>query len=274
MKRLWLALLTTLLASSAARAQGGRVTATSPAKGPITFRLETLSADVEIVPSAGNQVSDTAIDTDARQVRLVAQGEGGMHAEFDDHGSLRQGRVRVELPRHSSVELGTMSGDVSISGLGGDVHVKSVSGDIHVQTAGRADVRSVSGDVKLREVAGAVRIKTVSGSAEIGTTGGQPPQLELETTSGDFHWSGLCGKGCRLVTQSLSGDIVLLLGKESSFDLSYTSHSGDLATALPLNITTERRNGPRGGTIEGRYGKGEGVIQCQTFSGDLALKRR
>jgi hypothetical protein len=74
----------------------------------------------------------------------------------------------------------------------------------------------------------------------------------------------------------VSGDLRLSVDPKSSFELSYTSHSGELRDELSLAVkrNPQRRHGMASGWLEASYGKGEGVIEADAFSGALVVKRR
>jgi hypothetical protein len=241
----------------------GHASASAPVKGAIGFRLDTISADVSVVFGAAKQVTITVNDAEVSDVKLLARGDDRMEAAFDGRGQLREGHVKIELPQGSSLEVKTVSGELSSRGGGGDVRFHSLSGDADIASAGNVDLQSVSGDFKLGFVGGNVRVKTVSGDVQIGAQAGGAPQLEWSSTSGDLTWSGLCGAKCRLSASTVSGDVRLGIDVKSSFDLKFQSHSGEIESDLGL---------PRTGG--GRYGKGEGTIEVRSFSGDLTVRKR
>jgi DUF4097 and DUF4098 domain-containing protein YvlB len=158
----------------------------------------------------------------------------------------------VEVPLRSSVDLSSDSGDVSVKGVGGDVHARSISGDVVVSGA-----------------AGEVRAETVSGDVKVATAG-SAPKLQVQSTSGDVQWNGDCGSGCRVDARTLSGDLVFQLGQKSSFAVRYTSHTGELTDELGL---AHNEHPPREASLRARYGSGDGLVEAQTFSGDLRLAR-
>jgi DUF4097 and DUF4098 domain-containing protein YvlB len=249
----------------------GRTTATAAVKGPVGFRLETISADVEVVAGSARQVTLTLLDSDQQSIRLVARGDDRMQAEFDGRSQLRNGRIRLELPRGSHLDVATVSGDFSAQNVGGEVRFRSMSGDARIVGATVLEVHSVSSEV-LAEGVGAARIKTVAGDARVTSTAGLGAQLEFESTSGDLAFAGACGAHCRITASSVSGDVELRLDPQSSFDLRYTSHSGDLTDGLGMAV--EQRSRRFGTDLQSRYGKGEGVIEYRSFSGDLTVKKR
>jgi DUF4097 and DUF4098 domain-containing protein YvlB len=246
------------------------VTASVSVKGPIGLRLDVFAGNIAVTTGAAGKVSITA-EGAAKEVRLVPYGDDRMEVEFDGRRKLRSGDVRIQLPPKSSVDLSTMSGNITVKGLGGEVRIRTVEGDIEVERATKLEARAVSGDVTARDVTGPVRIQSVAGSARV-ISGAGAPQLEFETTSGDLEWNGTCGKGCRLESSSMSGDIRLNLTKESSFDLRYKSHSGDLRDDLAMTVSRDKHG--FGTSATARYGRGEGTIECQSFSGDLLVRHR
>ncbi|HWE30058.1 MAG TPA: DUF4097 family beta strand repeat-containing protein, partial [Polyangia bacterium] len=86
---------------------------------------------------------------------------------------------------------------------------------------------------------------------------------------------GPCRAGCRIEARATSGDIKLRMSPDSSFDLRYVTHSGDVADDLKMQTLeqNESHHGS-GGSLHARYGKGEGLVEAQTFSGDLRVARK
>jgi DUF4097 and DUF4098 domain-containing protein YvlB len=146
---------------------------------------------------------------------------------------------------------------------------------VKIKGAGAADVQAISGDVSVEDATGAVRLQTVSGNAAVSSASGQP-QLQFSSTSGNLSWAGLCGRGCRLTTETVSGDVKLALAPQSSFGLSYVSQSGSVDPGgFDLNIKRRpKKKHGSGGLFEATFGSGEGVIESDAFSGDLHLLRR
>ena len=257
------------------RAAGKNGAATLAVKGPVTFRLRVQSGEVEVVPSDKPQI---ALSVDgvpvAGGVQLLQFGDR-VEAEFSGRRQLRRGRLRVELPKGSNVDFDSTSGDVSVQEVGGDVRVRTMSGDVKVKGARNADVQSVSGDVSLNVTGPRLRLHLVSGTALV-TTADPAVQLAFQSASGNLEWSGVCAKGCHLSTETVSGEIKLQPdASKSSFQLSYASHSGDLRDELKLEVKrAPRRKHGMGGWVEAVYGKGEGVIECDAFSGDVIVRKK
>jgi hypothetical protein len=115
----------------------------------------------------------------------------------------------------------------------------------------------------------------VSGKGTITSTN-PAPQIEFQSASGDMEWSGICAKDCHLSAETVSGALALKVDPKSSFELSYTSHSGELRDGLNMTVkrAPKRRHGMASGWLEATFGRGEGVIEADAFSGNLAISRR
>src|SRR5262249_44073979 len=179
-----------------------------------------------------------------------------------------RGPLKVTLPTGSEVHVQTLNGNITLRGAFGDVELQAVSGTVTVDPSGNAEMSTVNGNLVVRDVSGRVKAQTVAGNAEI-TTSSPAPRLAFESTSGNLVWSGLCGRGCRIETELFSGDVELRLDPRSSFALKYASRSGDLRDKLGL----EGRD-VRGSMTRATYGKGEGAVGCETFSGNLRVVKR
>jgi len=147
---------------------------------------------------------------------------------------------------------------------------------VKLASVGKADVQTISGDTRIDGSAGPVRLHTVSGKAIVSTSG-NGPQLEFQSASGSLEWAGLCGKDCHLSAETVSGELRLLVDPKCSFELSYSSHSGELRDEMNLAVkhAPRRRGGfMSNGFIEATYGRGEGIIEADAFSGSVTVKRK
>jgi len=257
-----------------ARAAGKNGSATLAVKGPVTFRLRVQSGEVEVVPSAKPQIALSVGGVPITgDVQLLQFGDR-VEVEFNGHRHLNRGKLRVELPKGSNLEFDSASGDLSVQQVGGDVRVRTMSGDVKVQGARNADLESISGDVSVNATGPKLRLHVVSGNAGV-TTSDPAVQLAFQSASGNLDWTGVCAKGCHLSTETVSGDIKLQPdASKSSFQLSYASHSGDLRDELKLEVKRAPKRKHPGGWVEAVYGKGEGVIECDAFSGDVIVRKK
>jgi len=256
-----------------ARARGSG-SATLQVHGPVTFQVRAQSGEIEVVASDRQQVSVTLTGAPAEDIALYAYGDR-VEPSFRGRRTLRRGKLHVEVPRGSRLDVSSMSGDISAERLG-DVRIRTMSGQVKLASVGKADVQTISGDTRIDGSAGPVRLHTVSGKAIVSTSG-NAPQVEFQSASGSLEWAGLCGKDCHLSAETVSGELRLLVDPKSSFELSYSSHSGELRDEMNLAVkhAPRRRGGfMSNGFIEATYGRGEGIIEADAFSGSVTVKRK
>jgi putative adhesin len=256
-----------------ARARGSG-SATIPVRGPVTFQVRAQSGEIEVVSSDRQQVSVTLTGVPAEDIALYAYGDR-VEPSFRGRRTLRRGKLHVEVPRGSRLDISSMSGDVSAQRVG-EVRIRTMSGQVKLSGVAKADVQSISGDTRIDDSSGPVRLHTVSGKSVVSSSG-NGPQLEFQSASGSLEWAGLCGKDCHLSAETVSGELRLLVDPKSSFELSYSSHSGELRDEMNLAVkhSPRRRAGfISSGWIEATYGRGEGIIEADAFSGSVTVKKK
>jgi putative adhesin len=247
----------------------GMGTASATVSAPVSLMIRSYAANVEVVASAKARISVTVVDRPAVRVALVDTGGDRIEPEFAGKRQLHDGTMRVSLPRGSAIEISTVTGRVAVSGLGGSARIRGMSGPVKLAGADEVDVETVDGAVEVTEAAGQVRVHTTSGSVLVVGTA-PPARLEVETASGQVDYRGPCARGCHLDVDSVSGDVRFALDAQSSFSASAISTSGRLNDALALGLRPRQDHA----WVEGRYGDGEGLIECETFSGNIEFRPR
>jgi len=200
--------------------------------------------------------------------------------------------LRVTIPRTASVNVKTISADVSAEGVAGskfaisnvsgdiavtgtplEADVKTVSGEIRLELDGSREVEvgSVSGDVIVRgRLSGRLVLASVSGELDIDTRGGAVERLNLSTVAGDARIHTALAAGGRIEASSLSGDIDLIVPDNLSARVIGNSFSGRLR-AQDVDPRHHQADGING-SFEHRYGDGDGDVRLETFSGNVRLK--
>jgi len=200
------------------------------------------------------------------------------------HGPGR-GDIEVQIPQGSSVDVRTMSADVSVHGVNGAIHVQTVSGDIEVKGGAPSEIEahstsggvkieaaspstrahSISGDVAVAGVRGRATIRTVSGECTL--SGGDFSAIEIETVSGDVAFKGAATSQGTFDMQSHSGDITLHLPATTSADVEMRTTSGDLVIDMGSGRKTAERE------LDARIGAGGAKLRLRSFSGDVYVVR-
>ncbi|HVN30506.1 MAG TPA: DUF4097 family beta strand repeat-containing protein [Thermoanaerobaculaceae bacterium] len=198
--------------------------------------------------------------------------------------------LEISVPVGSSLEVETVSANITAGGVNGDVQLKSVSGDVALAGNPRKfGAKTVSGNIEVtaenapgraKSVSGIVRLRGVSGSVEAGSvsgdisvTGGTVSSAGLETTSGNITFDAGLAKDARVEAKSISGEVELRLPAGVAADFDVTTFSGEIKNELgpPAHRTSEY--GP-GMELSFTTGTGGARIVAKSFSGSVYLKKR
>lgn len=152
----------------------------------------------------------------------------------------RSGRIVVEAPPGTDVDVRSVSADVTVAGRLGATRLRSSSGDLRVGSVAHLDASTSSGDVRVEAVAADMTSTSVSGDITAGDVAGR---LTATTASGDVRVAVVAGQ---LVIGTTSGDV--RIGRFDGADLAVKSVSGDVEIGLPSGIRVE----PDLSTLSGR----------------------
>ncbi len=171
----------------------------------------------------------------------------------------------IALPRSSSIEAGTGSGDVELQDVGAHFKGSSGSGSVRARNVhGPANLETGSGDIELNESApGDVRAQTGSGNIRLnGVSGG----LKAGTGSGDIEVNGNPTADWKIDTGS--GSVRLTLGTSARFNLNASTGSGSIRTQQPIAMQGELNHHQVTGAVNG----GGPLLRISTGSGDVEIK--
>ena len=169
-----------------------------------------------------------------------------------------------------SLEIDSVSGNVSVAGAPRKADIESVSGDMDL-TMNSSDVeaQSVSGNITLRgRLDGEVKAETVSGRIAVDSRGERLRRLSSNSVSGNATLQVGLADGGSIKSESVSGDIKLVAPRALSAEVSGESFSGHLRA--PGAKIDKPQFGP-GSSFEHRYGAGGGDIHLETFSGSVEV---
>ena len=211
------------------------------------------------------------------EVRMEQQGNViGVrpHLYEQDRGWLdlfRSGRVSVDLvitvPREASIDVQTVSGDLSVTGTRGQAEIQSVSGDVSVEDLqGRLYLKSTSGDCTCAAFVGQLEANTVSGDLSIERS--RVREADIVTVSGDLSVEGDLERDGQHRMRTISGDVDLSLAG-SAYEIGYKTMSGDVRLDADGRVT---KDGRRDRTIHLGPEKGAARVLVKTVSGDLTVR--
>ena len=148
--------------------------------------------------------------------------------------------VEMEVPSGATVQVQTRDGDIWIAGVAG-AYAGSQNGDINIERAAKlVEAGSVGGSISLRDSSGRVHLNSAGGGVEVfnvraisaddtfevGTVSGDiqldrvsTPNVLAKTVSGTMMMSGPLAKSGNYGFTSVTGDVVLAMPSDSSFQL-------------------------------------------------------
>ncbi|MPZ99904.1 MAG: DUF4097 family beta strand repeat protein [Dehalococcoidia bacterium] len=155
----------------------------------------------------------------------------GMHADL--HVESRSGRV----------EVGDVSGAVTIEARSGGTEARGITGNLAVDVrSGRVEVERVRGDVRLetrsgsvtaREVVGAISVRGRSGRIRLEDIDGP---FDISTTAGSVEYRGRVAHAGSINVHH--GSVRLAVTRDSGFYMDAESHHGSVRSDLPVDYLT------------------------------------
>jgi DUF4097 and DUF4098 domain-containing protein YvlB len=236
--------------------------------------------EVYVTGSLGHGTEGVDIEGNEHRLEISARHRGGQ-GESDLEVHVPKGS-RVEVHGHSAdvkvsgvqgtVSVGVVSGTITVSGPCQAIEVSTVSGDIHVDAVSKKTrAESVSGDVTVRGISGEVDASSVNG--ELVIEGKLIEVGKLETVSGDLKFIGDLTPEGSLSTQTVSGEIQIVLPATISADFEASSFSGDIedewgkaAHATSTHVSSKE--------LSFKTGTGGAKVSARTLSGNIEIHKR
>lgn len=195
----------------------------------------------------------------AKKIEVIASDKVNLKGSRDRCQAVSD--LELSVPRNASVYVktrdgdieiadvrmaiaGSQTGDISIRGVSNAVEVGSVAGRISLRDSmGRTSVTSVGGGIEIlnmRPLSPGDLLEAVSVSGDVILDDISHTHLNARTVTGNVHLTGSLARGGRYEFRTMSGDVVLTLPSDSSFNLSARiSHDGEIVTDFPLTLTPE-----------------------------------
>ena len=242
--------------------------------------------DVGERPAVEVEVSSGSVDVRNGPTGVVAVSIGGNEDAWDvarggDTVTVRprsrfrgrSGRITIDAPVGTIVEIRTASADINLVGELGPARVRTASGSIRAAGLAELAVATASGDVRVERVGHDSQVTSVSGDLELQRVGGR---LTATTASGDVRVGHLSGDA---EIGTTSGDV--RIDRFDGSAATIRSVSGDVELGLPSGIRVE----PDLATVSGRARLPEPTtgtraeprrtvrLAVKTVSGDITLSR-
>jgi putative adhesin len=197
--------------------------------------------------------------------RLDANGVEGKITFDVDSADLRLERLRGDVALHGT------SGDIKASDITGTWDSTFTSGDCTMRGFRGESLafHTTSGDVEARDVQ-ATRLRIRSTSGDYSIRDADVEDVEASATSGNVELDQRSTRLARLRLEATSGDVLLLLPREASFEAVASATSGDVNVRYD-DVTFLRHDRE---PARYRHGSGGAQIEVRTTSGNLTIKPR
>ncbi len=281
-----------LLVAALAGAQT-KVDETRPLAATGTVEVKTIAGSVDVVGWDKDQVQITGM-LEENVEKLEIEGdrqnlEISVEVKHDAHRHMAA-ELTINVPTGATVELDTVSADLSVKGVAGGAELHTVSGSIMVAdrpsslvvesvsggtkvafAPDRSDLESVSGDIEIADGMGNLDASVVSGS--IAVKGGQFDGASLESVSGDIRWkAAIAGRG-RFEMESMSGSVVVAVPASIAADFEVTTFSGSISSDLGPAPERTSKYTP-GEELKFTAGSGGPRVSLSSFSGSVKITTR
>ena len=237
---------------------------------------------VEIDADLGSDVKELIFEVDGNDVFIEVKGEKRSGRDISSD-------LVIKVPENSSLEITTVSADITVKDVQGRLNVGTVSGDIE-STVFKSDVamKSVSGDIELQgdkqkirtlatSVSGDIEVNALDGEFRSTTVTGdfvivasQFELAELQTVNGDivFH-AALYGES-RMEVETVNGDVEIEFAGDVSARFDIETFNGSIDNCLGPK---PRRTGQYmpGRELKFTVGGGKGKVVIRTLNGSVSL---
>ena len=204
------------------------------------------------IGNVSGDVIVTGYDGDAIIVRGTKKGRDRDQVEIEDRSGTGNVDIGVHYPKNCNCDA-SIRFDVQVPrSVNYDFdHIGSVSGDVRVTgVTGRLHASAVSGDVHVTDVSGSVSASAVSGNVKV--------EINRLDGSDDMKFS------------TVSGDVSVMLPSSLAADVDMSSFSGSIKTDFAIEVRSERY-GSRN-TARAKLGEGSRRLKMSSVSGDLSLR--
>ncbi|MGE0812208.1 MAG: DUF4097 domain-containing protein [Vicinamibacterales bacterium] len=186
-------------------------------------------------------------------------------------------RLRVAVPRASSLDLVSKDGSISIEDVSGAVKMRSEDGAIiGLRLSGDIRASTDDGSIRLRESTGRVDVETLDGSIVVNGT-----LTQLRAKTGDGSVRIAAENGSRIaedwLVESGDGSVEVRLPHDLAAEIDAETSSGSIRSTYPGLTVPEAADGERRRSRDGRelrssIGGGGKTLRVRTGDGSIRFE--
>ncbi len=241
-------------------------------------------SEVEVTGILGRNVEELIFERDGKNVTIKVKvpKKGGRGIDSD---------LEVSVPQRSSIDVGTVSADITVSDVLGEQRLHTVSGDVEVEAAAsdidaesvsgdvevvgdrketETNASTVSGDVTLFRLSGEIRAESVSGDVIIDE--GSFERAQLETVNGDLVFNAELRKGGRFSAETVNGDVEADFAGVFSAKVDVDTFNGSIRNCFGHKAQRTSKYAP-GYELSFSEGSGNSRVEISTMNGSVNICR-
>jgi len=241
--------------------------------------------EVEVTGTLGRNVEELILERDGDDVlvKVKVPKNGGRGIDSD---------LRISVPQHSSIDIGTVSADIDVTAItgeqslhtvsgdvtteftGADLTAESVSGDVEVSgdsADGEIEANTVSGDVTLFRVGGEVVGESVSGDVIVDE--GSFTRAALSTVNGEIVFQGELREDGRLSIETINGSVDVDFVGDVSARFEVDTFNGGIRNCFGPKAERASKYTP-GWELEFTEGDGDGRVEISTMNGGVNICKK
>jgi putative adhesin len=180
-----------------------------------------------------DRTKDTSKPATRVDVMLIEKGT----ASHLRHDCQALANVEMEVPTGATVQVQTRDGDIFIAGVAG-AYAGSQNGDIAIERVAKlVEAGSVGGSITLKDSSGRVNLNSAGGGVEVFNV--QPATeddtFEVGTVSGDIQLNRVGAQN--VIAKTVSGTLMMSGPLAKSGNYGFTSMSGDMVLVMPSDAS-------------------------------------
>lgn len=289
MKNLWVAVLACLVPFAA---NAENVNRTVEADADVHVSISNVAGEIEVegwnkksvqvTGSLGSKVKELIVESDGDDVlikvklphRSRGDGDADLKIMMPEGGSLDVGTVSADITVEGvkgEQSLHTVSGDARTEYFGGELEAESVSGDVVVKgdsSEGEVRAATVSGDVVATGISGEVHAESVSGDVSI--EDGTITRAGLETVNGNIHFEAAFVGDGKLVADTVNGSVRITFQNDISAQFSIETFNGSIRNCFGPDAERTSKYTP-GWELEFTEGRGDARVIVSTLNGGVRI---
>lgn len=237
--------------------------------------------EVEVTGTLGRNVKELVFERDGNrvtiQVKVPRHGGHGIDSDLE-----------ISVPEKSSIDVSTVSADITVRDVLGEQSLQSVSGDIDIESSADLRLESVSGDIEVRgtqkdtetragTVSGDVVLYGLSGEIEAESVSGDVTidqgsfsRATLSTVNGEIIFNGALRDGGRFNGETVNGEIDIDFAGDVSATFDIETFNGSIRNCFGPKAERTSKYAPG---WELRFSEGEGAarVALSTVNGSIRV---